>query len=218
MAVAADDDMVVHGDPEPRRSARVRGLNLEQLAASFETLGKIEGICARYAAERMTQSEWIKLEQLMQQSAHISGCGDRIAARELDLVFHLQIHLGTHNDALCSVATDVRTRVAFYSAAPYTLPNLSSRLHRPHGQHGQIAEAIVARDPDRAQMLMRHHIGECYLTIEGIVRDRQLSRARSGEPDLAKRQYNAVRSERVGPVETVDGIAAYAVRCMPGAS
>ncbi|MCT7377910.1 GntR family transcriptional regulator [Chelativorans salis] len=155
----------------PRRSARVRALSMPELESSFEAMGEIEAICARYAAERMTQAERIALKALIDHSRRASEEGDRLRCRDLDAQIHALLHTGAHNGALCSVANEMRVRVELYSSAPYTLPNFETQLHVPHRQHEQIVQAVLDRDAEAAHCLMIEHIGRSFLTVKGILEE-----------------------------------------------
>src|SRR3546814_5539044 len=48
---------VCSSDLESRRSATVAKLDLRRLIHVFETISELEGLCARFAARRMTASE-----------------------------------------------------------------------------------------------------------------------------------------------------------------
>mgnify|MGYP001161030420 CR=1 FL=1 len=153
----------------PRRSARVRTLSMSELENSFEAMGEIEAVCARLAAERMTEAERLALRQLVEESQSASLQGDRLASRELDARIHALLHVGAHNPALRTVADEMRTRVELYSSAPYTLPDFDTRLEVPHREHERIVEAVLDRDPAAAQRLMVAHIGQSFLTVKGIL-------------------------------------------------
>ena len=176
----------------PRRSARVRALSMQELESSFEAMGEIEAICARYAAERMTQAERISLRLLIDQSRIASRQGDRVTSRDLDARFHALLHTGTHNEALCSVANEMRMRVELYSSAPYTLPNFDTQLHVPHGQHEQIAEAVLNRVPEDAHRLMIEHIGGSFLVVKGILEEASALATAGGDQPVGRHPYGQV--------------------------
>lgn len=179
-------------DIRPRRSARVKALSMAELESSFEAMGEIEAICARYAAERMTQAERISLKLLIDQSRAASRRGDRVASRDLDARIHALLHTGAHNKALCSVANEMRMRVELYSSAPYTLPNFDTQLHVPHGQHEQIVEAVLNRDPEAAHRLMIDHIGGSFLVVKGILEEASALASAVGDEPAGRRPYGHV--------------------------
>lgn len=175
----------------PRRSAIVRRFSPNELQESFEAMGEVEALCARYSAERMTQAERLNLGALVEKSRDASARGDRLICRELDAKIHAALHAGVHNAALCAVADDMRMRVAVYSSAPYTLPNFETRLNVPHQEHAGIVEAVVARDADAAHRLMLDHIGQSFLTVREIVAEE------TGGAEVAKADSLRARRTRV---------------------
>ncbi|WP_163266559.1 GntR family transcriptional regulator [Chelativorans alearense] len=176
----------------PRRSARVRALSMPELESSFEAMGEIEAICARYAAERMTQAERISLKLLIDQSRIASEQGDRVTSRDLDARIHALLHTGAHNEALCSIANEMRMRVELYSSAPYTLPNFDTQLHVPHSQHEQIVEAVLNRDPEAAHRLMIDHIGGSFLVVKGILEQGSALATAGGDEPVERHSYGYV--------------------------
>jgi DNA-binding GntR family transcriptional regulator len=159
----------------PRRPTIVRRLSAAELADSFEAMGEIEGLCARYAAERMTHAERLQLRAVLEQADSVVRRNDCLAYRDLDAEFHRLIHLGSHNASLARLAEQVRLQTAPYSTAPYTMPNYTPQLSIPHAQHEAILSAILKRDSAAAHAHMLDHIGESGLTIQSIL-------AMKGEP------------------------------------
>lgn len=176
----------------PRRSARVRALSMSELESSFEAMGEIEAICARYAAERMTQAERLSLKLLIDESRSTSERGDRVTYRDLDARIHSLLHVGAHNAALRSVADEMRMRVELYSSAPYTLPNFDTQLNVPHGQHEQIAEAVLNRDPEAAHRLMIEHIGGSFLVVKSILEEASALATAGGDEQGGRHPYGQV--------------------------
>ncbi|PSJ65130.1 GntR family transcriptional regulator [Kumtagia ephedrae] len=156
----------------PRRPTLVRRLSNADLADSFEALGEIEGLCARYAAERMTHAERLQLREIMQRAAAAVAGDDAATYRELDAEFHSLIHAGAHNVSLRRIAEQVRMQTAPYSSAPYTMQGYTPQISVPHGQHEAVVAAVLDRDPARAQAAMIDHISLSSITIQGILNDR----------------------------------------------
>lgn len=153
----------------PRRPTIVRRFSRAELADSFEAIGEIEGLCARYAAERMNRAERLQLQAILDQAEaalHQSDCG---AYRDLDAELHRLIHRGAHNKSLERIAEQMRMQTAPYSSAPYTMPNYSARLRIPHAQHEAVVKAILERDAAAAHARMVDHIASSILTIQEIL-------------------------------------------------
>jgi DNA-binding GntR family transcriptional regulator len=159
-------------ETRPRRATLVRRLSNDDLADSFEALGEIEGLCARYAADRMAHAERLQLREVMERAAEVVRRDDALAYRELDAEFHALIHSGAHNASLRRIAEQMRMQTAPYSSAPYTIQGYTPQISIPHGQHEQIADAILNRDPGRAQVAMIDHIGLSSITIRTILSER----------------------------------------------
>lgn len=162
----------------PRRRAVVRRLSDVELAESFETLGELEALCARYAAERMTHAERLQLKNLIEKADRVAAENDAHAYRALDAEFHDLIHAGSHNASLMRLAKQIRMQTAPYSSAPYTIPGYVPQISVPHAQHCRIAEAILARNSELAHASMIDHIGHSSNTIRQILASEAASAAR----------------------------------------
>jgi DNA-binding GntR family transcriptional regulator len=153
----------------PRRPTIVRRLSATELADSFEAMGEIEGLCARYAAERMSHAERLQLRAVLEQAEDVVRRNDCVAYRDLDAEFHCQIHIGSHNASLRRLADQMRQQTAPYSSAPYTMPGYTPQLSVPHAQHEAVLAAILRRDSAAAHSHMLDHIGASSLTIQRIL-------------------------------------------------
>ena len=76
----------------PRRPTIVRCFSRAELADSFEAIGEIEGLCARYAAERMNRAERLQLQTVLGRAEAAVCQNDGRAYRDLDAEFHRLIH------------------------------------------------------------------------------------------------------------------------------
>jgi DNA-binding GntR family transcriptional regulator len=167
----------------PRRPTTVRRFSRAELAESFEAIGEIEGLCARYAAERMSHAERMQLQTILQQAEVALQQNDCLAYRDCDAELHSLIHSGAHNKSLERVAEQMRMQTAPYSSAPYTLPNYSAQLKIPHLQHEAVVKAILDRDAAAAHARMIDHIASSSLTVQEILTIKEL---RDHEPDKSE--------------------------------
>jgi DNA-binding GntR family transcriptional regulator len=153
----------------PRRPTIVRCFSRAELADSFEAIGEIEGLCARYAAERMNRAERLQLQTVLGRAEAAVCQNDGRAYRDLDAEFHRLIHAGAHNKSLERIAEQMRMQTAPYSSAPYTMPTYSAQLGIPHGQHEAVVKAILDRDAASAHARMVDHIASSSITIQEIL-------------------------------------------------
>lgn len=170
----------------PRRPTTVRRFSREQLAESFEAIGEIEGLCARYAAERMSRAERLQLQTILQQAEEALRQNDCLAYRDCDAELHSLIHSGAHNKSLERVAEQMRMQTAPYSSAPYTLPNYSTQLRIPHTQHEEVVKAILDRDASRAHARMIDHIASSSLTVQQILAAKQNVESKDNDSDTSQ--------------------------------
>lgn len=153
----------------PRRPAIVSEFDAMQLAEAFEAMGEIEGLCARFAAERMTHAERIELRDLMDLGATVLEEHDNRRYREIDDHFHHLIQNGAHNASLMKVAGQLRMQTAPYGAASFTIDGHGGMLSIPHGQHSEIVEAIIARHPEAAQQAAITHVAHNYMLVRKLI-------------------------------------------------
>jgi len=142
-------------DARPHRSAVVARPDKQQLIGMFEALCELEMICAGLAAERMTSSERVRLEQLHKGLGFTVRDGDALAYYELNAEFHSTIYAGSHNAYLERITTETRARIAPFSRAQFTT---LGRLEKSFAEHDAIVAAIHGGSRAEAATAMRHHI------------------------------------------------------------
>jgi DNA-binding GntR family transcriptional regulator len=136
---------------KPRSGSFVAEIHLEELLQLFEVMAHLEGLCARYSAERMDTAEQTELRRCAEAClAHDTVDGYAAA----NLAFHNVIYRGAKNDYLEMLTRQSRQRVASYRNYTFRLPG---RLKRSAEEHIEIVEAICAGDAVRAQALMVQH-------------------------------------------------------------
>ncbi|MCF4165402.1 FCD domain-containing protein [Zavarzinia compransoris] len=154
----------------------------------FEFRLMMESQAARLAALRATDLDLAAIrEQLtVLEAAHAEEDHGGEAAADVDL--HMLIYEAAHNVVLLHMMraiADLLRRGIFYSREQfYGRPGLRDAVM---AQHRTIAEAVLARDPDRAEKAAVDHLRFIVGAIEDIRRDegrRNASRRRVGRGDL----------------------------------
>ncbi|MEW9797150.1 GntR family transcriptional regulator [Alteromonas sp. CYL-A6] len=136
--------------------ARVVALSTEGLIQLYQVREALEGMAARLAARNMTDEEITSLQHLIDSHFNNVKDGESYYQEAGDVDFHYRIVLGSKNAHLISVLIDglyhlVRMyRVQLGMAGP--------RVTRAYDEHRHIVEAIIHRDEELAEMLMRRHI------------------------------------------------------------
>lgn len=151
---------------KPHVGARVVNLSAKELVEIYRVREALEGMACRLAAENMPQEEIDRLRDLLnehEQSIEQLD-GRSYFQKEGDLDFHYRIVHGSKNSKLLEfLGGDLYHLVRMYR---YQFSVSSSRPKRALKEHRQIIDAIEARDPELAEMLMRRHIGSARKNIE----------------------------------------------------
>ena len=139
----------------PRGGVVVAKLTLEQLYAMWELMAEMEGLCARYACERMTRGEVAELAEAHRKAAEVVARDDAIGWQEVNLAFHEVLYRGARNLYLRQEILRMRTRTQAYRNHAF---GAYGRLQVSHDSHQLILDAITARDPDNAALQAREHL------------------------------------------------------------
>jgi DNA-binding GntR family transcriptional regulator len=136
---------------KPRSGSFVAEVRLEELFQIFEVMAQLEGLCARYCAERMDTTEHDELRRLVDACSAQNSPDDYAIT---NAALHSIIYRSAKNEYLETLARQSRQRVASYRNYTFRLPG---RIKRSTEEHIAIAEAICAGDAMRAQLLMTQH-------------------------------------------------------------
>ncbi len=140
---------------KPRQGAVVAPLDLHRMVQLFEVMSEIEGLCARYAARRMSPDEKGRLAELHAGGVSLREAHDLDGYYALNRAFHDAIYDGSHNDVLREMARSLFARLAPYRRYQLNHPR---RIEGSYAEHGEVLAAIQAADPDQAQAAMRKHL------------------------------------------------------------
>ena len=140
---------------KPRQGAVVAPLDLHRMVQMFEVMSEIEGLCARFAARRMSPDEKAGLARLQDAAGRMCEARDLDEYYAINRAFHDAIYDGSHNEVLKDMARSLFARLAPYRR--YQL-NHPQRVEGSFHEHGEVMAAIAAADPDRAQAAMRRHV------------------------------------------------------------
>lgn len=139
-----------------RRGAVVVTLSAQELVEMFEVMGEFEGMCGRLAARRMTAAEQKELQRVHAGCENaVANGGDPDLYYQLNDEFHGVIYAGSHNTFLQEQAWALRRRLRPYRRLQL---RVRGRIGSSFGEHGQIVDAIVSGDADKANQLLRDHV------------------------------------------------------------
>ncbi len=154
-------------DARPHRAAVVAQPAHDELIGMFEIMAELEGLCAHYAAERMTSAERTGLEKVHEELRLLIQDGDPQNYHETNQLFHGTIYSGAHNAYLAELTASTRIRVQPFRRAQFR--NLG-RLAKSHEEHDRVVQAILRADTNAAQKAMRDHIMTVFDEYEAYLR------------------------------------------------
>lgn len=131
----------------PRDGVVVAKMDVQQLFSMWELLAELEGLCARFACERMTEDEREALARAHARGEAVVARDDALAWQDVNRAFHEVIYAGARNPYLRQEILQMRTRTQAYRSHAFSA---IGRLRTSHQNHARILEAIVRREPQAA--------------------------------------------------------------------
>lgn len=139
----------------PNRGAFVARIGLAELVEMFEVMAELEGMCARLATRRISESEADTLQDALAACGRAADSGDSDAYYYENDRFHECIYNACHNSFLRKQTRQLKTRLQPYRRMQLQVPN---RVKRSMEEHNQIVQAIVAGDEHEAESRMKQHV------------------------------------------------------------
>lgn len=163
-------------DYSPNRGFIVREFPLNVIVDAYEIRASLEGLAARFAAERglnaderaVIERSLVAGDQLLSRGAFADG--DLLTYRGINGDFHETLLSAARNRMLSEMI-----RIC------HQVPISSSRnivafeyrdVRRRHDDHHRIYEAILAREPWRAEAVMREHVSSVRASLIKSLADR----------------------------------------------
>ncbi|TCL00596.1 GntR family transcriptional regulator [Shimia isoporae] len=143
------DGLVTH---VPRQGASVRSLNYAEVMELYEMRAVLEGTAARLAVRSASDVEIAELRALNEE---IRAAGEGTRAFHLNRSFHALLLNSAKNRFLAKSVQAMQK--AMMILGPTTLSQ-SERFENAVKEHGDVLDALEARDADAAEAAMRRHI------------------------------------------------------------
>ena len=146
----------------PNRGAYVNMITAKDVQDIYAIRSMLEGTCARWATEYITEEQLEDLEETLCLSEYHTRKGNYEKLYELDSLFHEQLYSASNSRILNHVLSDFHDYVKKVRKASIASQGRSVKSTE---EHRVIFEAVRARDADRAEELAREHVRH---TIESI--------------------------------------------------
>lgn len=142
----------------PNRGAYVTGISSKDVRDIYHVRSMLEGMCARWATEHITEAQIEEMEEIVLLSEfHLRKKGDSNMAQvsELDGKFHKVLYEASNSRILEHVLSDFHKYVQM---ARRQSVKTKDRARKSIAEHKEILEAIKSRDKDLAETLANRHI------------------------------------------------------------
>lgn len=139
----------------PNKGAYVTGISEKDIHDIYIIRSYLEGLCARWACEHITQAQIDALEEIIYLSEFHTKKENHRQVLELDNKFHETIYEASNSKILDHVLTDFHHYVQ--RLRKITLAS-DDRAMNSNKEHTAILEAIKKRDGEEAERLAHEHI------------------------------------------------------------
>lgn len=139
----------------PHKGAVVTSLTSGDLEEIYCLRGRLEGLAARTAAERLTDEDARVLPALLDELQAATAARDGEAVRRGCVQLHKAIWQASRTRRLPAILTSLQDYVEM---ARDTLPEQPPGFEAGLEEHAQVVRAILARDADAAEQAMTRHV------------------------------------------------------------
>jgi GntR family transcriptional regulator of vanillate catabolism len=149
-------------DYTPNRGYTLREYSIGEVIGAYEVRAVLEGLAARLSAERgLNDGEIATLRQALRDGDDLLRNGQitddhRSRYSRINACFHETIH-GSAGSRLLRETVHLCQQIPV-SSPRYIVAFEERDVRRRHDDHHRIFEAIIGREPWRAEMLMRDHV------------------------------------------------------------
>ncbi len=139
----------------PNKGASVTGITSKDIHDIYIIRSYLEGLCARWACEHITEEQIEALEEVLYLSEFHAGRNHSEQLVELDNKFHDLIYKASGSKILNHVLSDFHHYVERIRKITLAQPNRASQSSK---EHAAILGAIKERDKELAERLAHEHI------------------------------------------------------------
>jgi DNA-binding GntR family transcriptional regulator len=140
---------------EPHRGARVRHVSDREAIEILEARAVLEGLAVRLTAERIDETGSERLRALLARHRELLDSGDLLGASDANADLHAALlELSGHSTAQ-RLIRGLNAQTVRYQYRTILIPG---RPSASQAEHAAIVEAVVAKQPERAEEAMRRHL------------------------------------------------------------
>jgi DNA-binding GntR family transcriptional regulator len=156
-------------DRLPNRGARVRAVSLEEAIEIVEVRMGLEGLCAAKAAAVITDAEVEEFRQLRADMLAAVARGELAEYSRLNRVLDQRIGKISGHRTATAILDRLRAQAVRHQ---FRLSHQPGRAAISAPEHTAIIDAIVDRDPERAEAVTRTHLRSVIEALRASAHDR----------------------------------------------
>jgi DNA-binding GntR family transcriptional regulator len=162
------DRLATEGTVEKRRGRWyvTRAATADTMREIFDVRTALEGMCARLAAERITDEEIEGMEQVLLDFDRVLKEGDNKALLAVDRKFHQKLYEASGNRFLARALDEMYDLI--YRLFYFALDRMGS-VRANIEEHHDILAALKARDARGAERLIQNHIIHFQRMVEELL-------------------------------------------------
>lgn len=154
----------------PNRGARVRLVTGDEALEIMEARGALEILVVRRAAERATKADRAKIRRLLTEMRTALRAGDLILYSDLNGKLHEEFYRIASMPTVARLLTSLKSQLVRFNYRPALIPG---RAQQSLVEHTELAEAVCAGDPRRAEKALREHLKQVLVALQKIIRDNE---------------------------------------------
>lgn len=134
----------------------------------LEARSVLEGLIARRAAERLSPGDGAALRSDLANQQRCLERGDLLAASDANASFHRRIVTIARHATAERLISSLHSQMVRFQYRTILVPGRSTSSY---GEHGAIAEAILAGDGNAAERAMRRHLSNVTAALRSAAGD-----------------------------------------------
>jgi 4-hydroxy-4-methyl-2-oxoglutarate aldolase len=153
---------------ERNRGARVRMISEREAVEILEARTVLEGLTARYAAERADAEAVRGLRSILAEMRSRLAAGDLLGASDQNALLHERMREAADHPTSARLISGLRSQLVRFQYRTILVPG---RSEHSYSEHEAIVEAIARHDPDAAEAAMRAHLSHVAAALHAATQD-----------------------------------------------
>ena len=151
----------------PNRGAFVTKPTIDEITEMFDVMAVLEGMCAKRAAEKMTEEDFRQIEFFHEALEKAYRARDQKTYIRVNNQYHSFVQELAENRTINAIIDGLRKKILLYR---FQSLNLAGRFEESINEHRELQEAFRRRDGEKAEEIMRMHLQHQSAAMETLAR------------------------------------------------